>query len=433
MLTDIDVRFAGFDVYDVEPGKIPDLFASRPIVVFGKWRGAIGGSIEISGKTGRGAYQTSIAVMPQSADASHAALRHLWARTRIAESVRFRSGHAERGSHQRDHVTRTDVQPADEVHVVHCRARSRATHQRRRRRCRSAVAAAGGRVRSRRRSDEWSRARTDLGVARSPSRCLDASHLLRARRRLEVARHVARRRPPSGGEDRSLGVLAVVALIAYGLKRHYADAGHRCAVVDPDADRAPRWPGDRRRVRGGPRRRLLLGGTYVSDREGLRRGELHDRGVRDGGVRAVASRPIGARGRAASWVVSLLASYVAAVIVNTVRIVIAMWLAAHPMLVVDADRSRRPSPRRHHRVLRRPGAALRGGAARRSRRIPKPGAATGVLLRRHARRAARERCGARRLFLARAGRAARPARPDRARLRRSPDRPSARCALLNRV
>ena len=89
VLTGIDVRFAGFDAYDVEPGKIPDLFASRPIVVFGKWRGRVGGSIEISGKTGRGAYQTSVAVTPQSADASHAALRHLWARTRIAELSDF--------------------------------------------------------------------------------------------------------------------------------------------------------------------------------------------------------------------------------------------------------------------------------------------------------------------------------------------------------
>ena len=89
VLTGIDVRFAGFDAYDVEPGKIPDLFASRPIVVFGKWRGRVGGSIEISGKTGRGAYQTSVAVTPQSADASHAALRHLWARTRIADLSDF--------------------------------------------------------------------------------------------------------------------------------------------------------------------------------------------------------------------------------------------------------------------------------------------------------------------------------------------------------
>jgi Ca-activated chloride channel homolog len=89
VLTDIEVNFAGFDVYDVEPAKIPDLFASRPIVVFGKWRGRVGGSIEISGKTGRGAYQTSIAVTPQSADPSHAALRHLWARTRIADLSDF--------------------------------------------------------------------------------------------------------------------------------------------------------------------------------------------------------------------------------------------------------------------------------------------------------------------------------------------------------
>ncbi|HKH74984.1 MAG TPA: VIT domain-containing protein [Vicinamibacterales bacterium] len=89
VLTDIDVRFAGFDVYDVEPGKIPDLFASRPIVVFGKWRGPIGGSIEISGHTGRGAYQTSIPVVPSNADQSHAALRHLWARTRIANLSDF--------------------------------------------------------------------------------------------------------------------------------------------------------------------------------------------------------------------------------------------------------------------------------------------------------------------------------------------------------
>jgi Ca-activated chloride channel family protein len=85
VLTDIDVTFSGFDVYDVEPGKITDLFASRPIVVFGKWRGRLGGSIEVSGRTGRGAYQTTIPVVQESSDASHAALRHLWARTQIAD------------------------------------------------------------------------------------------------------------------------------------------------------------------------------------------------------------------------------------------------------------------------------------------------------------------------------------------------------------
>ncbi len=69
VLTGIDVKFQGFDVYDVEPGTVPDLFASRPIVVFGKWRGTAAGSIEISGNTGRGPYQASVAVSPANLDA----------------------------------------------------------------------------------------------------------------------------------------------------------------------------------------------------------------------------------------------------------------------------------------------------------------------------------------------------------------------------
>jgi Ca-activated chloride channel family protein len=89
VLTGIDVTFNGFDAYDVEPGTVPDLFASRPIVVFGKWRGSAAGSIDISGRTGRGVYRTSIAVSPSSADVRHGALRHLWARTRIADLSDF--------------------------------------------------------------------------------------------------------------------------------------------------------------------------------------------------------------------------------------------------------------------------------------------------------------------------------------------------------
>lgn len=89
ILTGIDVRFTGFDIYDVEPRTIPDMFASRPIVVIGKWRGAAAGSIEISGKTGRGPYRTSIPVSTVNADAGHRALRQLWARTRIADLSDF--------------------------------------------------------------------------------------------------------------------------------------------------------------------------------------------------------------------------------------------------------------------------------------------------------------------------------------------------------
>ena len=94
VLTDIAVQFSGFDAYDVEPKKIPDLFASRPIVVFGKWRGGAGGTIEISGKTGRAPYRTAMVVTAASADSRHGALRHLWARTRIANLSDFGAGTA---------------------------------------------------------------------------------------------------------------------------------------------------------------------------------------------------------------------------------------------------------------------------------------------------------------------------------------------------
>jgi len=92
VLTGIDVAFSGLDVYDVEPRAIPDLFASRPIVVFGKWRGPIGGSVTVSGRAGRGPYQTSIAVVPDPGNERQRALRHLWARARIANLDDFGNG-----------------------------------------------------------------------------------------------------------------------------------------------------------------------------------------------------------------------------------------------------------------------------------------------------------------------------------------------------
>ena len=92
VLTGIDVTFRGFDAYDVEPQKVPDLFASRPVVVFGKWRGSAAGWIELSGQTGGGQYRLSVPVPSAGTDRSHAALRHLWARTRIADLSDFGPG-----------------------------------------------------------------------------------------------------------------------------------------------------------------------------------------------------------------------------------------------------------------------------------------------------------------------------------------------------
>jgi Ca-activated chloride channel homolog len=85
LLTDIHIRSVGFETYDVQPAHLPDLFAQRPIILYGKWRGPVAGMFELQGKTGRGEYVTRLDVAGVQPDESNRALRYLWARSRIAE------------------------------------------------------------------------------------------------------------------------------------------------------------------------------------------------------------------------------------------------------------------------------------------------------------------------------------------------------------
>lgn len=85
VLTDIEVKPVGFDVYDVHPLRQPDLLAQRPVVVFGKWRGAVGGRFELHGRTGHGEYVETLDVSGVRPEESNRALLYLWARSRVAE------------------------------------------------------------------------------------------------------------------------------------------------------------------------------------------------------------------------------------------------------------------------------------------------------------------------------------------------------------
>lgn len=83
-LTDIAVDMEGFGAYDVEPASIPDLFADRPLVIFGKYRGKASGTIRVTGLSGRGSYEKVFDVAESEASADNRALRYLWARARVA-------------------------------------------------------------------------------------------------------------------------------------------------------------------------------------------------------------------------------------------------------------------------------------------------------------------------------------------------------------
>ena len=82
VLTDIQVSFEGFDAYDIEPAILPTLYAEKPIVLLGKWRGEPSGSIQITGKTGDGDYSQSISVA-DAVNSNDSTLGYLWARKRV--------------------------------------------------------------------------------------------------------------------------------------------------------------------------------------------------------------------------------------------------------------------------------------------------------------------------------------------------------------
>lgn len=83
LLTNIQVSYSSFDVYDIEPDNIPTLFAQRPIVIYGKWRGEPTGVIRIYGKHGNEDYIKEIMVSDSTPEKDYTALPYLWARKRV--------------------------------------------------------------------------------------------------------------------------------------------------------------------------------------------------------------------------------------------------------------------------------------------------------------------------------------------------------------
>ncbi len=84
VLTDISVRFDGFDAYEVEPRGMGDVFAGRPLIVYGKWRGKPGGTIHVQGRSGKELFSQDTDVTGVLPRNQNAGLMYLWARQRIA-------------------------------------------------------------------------------------------------------------------------------------------------------------------------------------------------------------------------------------------------------------------------------------------------------------------------------------------------------------
>ncbi len=89
VLTHIKIDFGSFDAYAVEPQTVADLFAQRPLILCGKWRGQPSGRIGVSGTTGKGPYARQFSLSPLSAQDNGRALPYLWARSRLSRISDF--------------------------------------------------------------------------------------------------------------------------------------------------------------------------------------------------------------------------------------------------------------------------------------------------------------------------------------------------------
>ena len=85
LLTHTRIEWGGFEAFDVEPAAVPDVFAERPVLVYGKWRGQPKGTIKVTGFAGNEPYSRTIEVSGVKPLEANAALRYLWARSRIAQ------------------------------------------------------------------------------------------------------------------------------------------------------------------------------------------------------------------------------------------------------------------------------------------------------------------------------------------------------------
>lgn len=82
-LSNITVKYEGFEAYDVEPKSLPDLLGERPINILGKWKGNANGKIIVDGFFAGTKYSQVINISDYTPDAKNKALRLLWAREKI--------------------------------------------------------------------------------------------------------------------------------------------------------------------------------------------------------------------------------------------------------------------------------------------------------------------------------------------------------------
>lgn len=88
VLRDLKIDWGGLAVQSVQPAELPDLFASRPLVLHGRYARAGSGTVTLRGKAGGQAFVRKIQVTLPERGTKHAALPTLWARAEVEDLSR---------------------------------------------------------------------------------------------------------------------------------------------------------------------------------------------------------------------------------------------------------------------------------------------------------------------------------------------------------
>jgi Ca-activated chloride channel family protein len=83
LLTQVKIASEGFEMYDIAPGSIPDVFSARPVIVYGKYRGNATGKLVVTGYQGKKKFRQEFKVSNGHLSKANSALRYLWARKNI--------------------------------------------------------------------------------------------------------------------------------------------------------------------------------------------------------------------------------------------------------------------------------------------------------------------------------------------------------------
>ena len=85
VVRDVVIDWGGLPVEDVYPNVIPDLLASRPLIVHGRYTGSGTAEIKVRGTTDDGPVELPLTVTLPEVSLRHPATPTLWARARVAE------------------------------------------------------------------------------------------------------------------------------------------------------------------------------------------------------------------------------------------------------------------------------------------------------------------------------------------------------------